>query len=250
MNKNSAGWQIGVGVAAVAVVLLPALVVWRALGGRLDFSGIWVYRALFVQGWGWTVGISAAGLVGALALAPVWCAARRSGWHGVRAVATGLTELIRGTPFLVIVLIGYYVLADALGAGNRVAVGIALLAVYGSAYLGEMLRGGLDSVARTQWEAARAVGFDDRQAFRWVILPQALRRILPGIAGQALILVKDSALLSAIGVMELTKQTQIASALTYSSFESFFPLAAGYLILTLPLSALARNLERRMSHEA
>lgn len=250
MNKNQRPWQFAVWGLALGVVAAPVAMVWQRLGGRLDFSGIWAYRALFLQGWWWTVGISAAGLAGALALAPLWCAARRSCWHGLRVISTALTELIRGTPFLVIVLIGYYVLADALGVGNRVAAGVALLSIYGSAYLGEMLRGGLDSVARTQWEAARAVGFTDRQAFRWVILPQALRRILPGVAGQALILVKDSALLSAIGVMELTKQTQIASALTYSSFEAFFPLAAGYLVITLPLAALARNLERKVAHEA
>lgn len=162
-------------------------------------------------------------------------------------LALSATELLRGTPLLVQLLLGFYVLADALGWDSRITVGIGLLALHSSVYLGEMLRGGIQSVAATQREAALAVGFNRRQACRFVILPQALRRVLPGMAGQSVNLVKDSSLLSVIGVMEFTKQAQTAGSLTYSSFEAYLPLAVGYLILTLPLSLWTRALERRLA---
>jgi polar amino acid transport system permease protein len=165
-----------------------------------------------------------------------------------RWFASATIGLLRGTPFLVLLLVGFYVIADALGLENRLVVGVGMLALYHGAYLGEMLRGGIESVGRTQWEAARAVGLDRQAAFRHVILPQALRRVLPGLAGQSITLVKDSALLSVIGVMELTKQAQSASTLTFSTFEAYLPMAGGYLLLTLPLAALAARLERRFAH--
>jgi polar amino acid transport system permease protein len=220
------------------------------LAPRTDFDGVWRYRGLFVSGWLQTTGLSLLSLIGALLVAPLWCAARQSGFAALRWLTAAGTELLRGMPFLVLVLLGYYVLADAVGLENRVVAGTILLAIYHSAYLGELLRGGLDSVSRTQWESARAAGFDERQSFYYIILPQALRRVMPGLAGQTLNLVKDSALLSAIGVMELTKQSQIVSTLTYSSFEAYLPLATGYFIITIPLALLARKWERSLSHDS
>lgn len=226
---------------------LCALVFTR-LAPRSDFSGVWAYRILFRDGWLLTLGVSAAALVLSCLAAPLWAALRLAPLAATRWFATATIGLLRGTPFLVLLLVGFYVIADAIGLENRLVVGIGMLALYHGAYLGEMLRGGIESVGRTQWEAARAVGFDRRLAFRHVILPQALRRVLPGLAGQSITLVKDSALLSVIGVMELTKQAQSASTLTFSTFEAYLPMAAGYLLLTLPLAALAARLERRFAH--
>ena len=238
----------GLLAGVVLVVLLGGLgtLVVISLAPRTQFGGVWEYRQLFFTGWLWTLGISAGALVCACFLAPLWAMGGMSRLTAVRWTTRGLTEILRGTPFLVLLLVGFYVIADALGITNRVLAGGFLLALYHSCYLGEMLRGGIESVGRLQWESARAVGFYDSQAFRLVILPQALRRVLPGLAGQSITLVKDSALLSVVGVMELTKQAQSASSLTFSTFEAYLPMAAGYLILTLPLSFLSRSLERRL----
>lgn len=237
---------------AWAIVLLASgglcALVFSRLAPRSDFSGVWEYRILFRDGWLLTLGISSAALLLACLAAPLWAALRLAPLAATRWFATATIGLLRGTPFLVLLLVGFYVVADAVGLENRLLVGIGMLALYHGAYLGEMLRGGIESVGRTQWEAARAVGFDTRLAFRHIILPQALRRVLPGLAGQSITLVKDSALLSVIGVMELTKQAQSASTLTFSTFEAYLPMAAGYLLLTLPLAVLAARLERRFSH--
>lgn len=226
---------------------LVSLVLLR-LAPRSDFSGVWEYRQLFAQGWLLTLGVSFGALFLACLAAPFWAAMRLAPLAATRWFAAATIGLLRGTPFLVLLLVGYYVIADALGLENRLFVGIGMLALYHGAYLGEMLRGGIESVGRTQWEAARAVGLDQKLAFRHVILPQALRRVLPGLAGQSITLVKDSALLSVIGVMELTKQAQSASTLTFSTFEAYLPMAGGYLLLTLPLATLAARLERRFAH--
>jgi polar amino acid transport system permease protein len=238
--------------AAWLVVLLVTgglcSIVLHRLAPRSDFSGVWEFRQLFVQGWLLTLGVSLAALLCACLTAPLWAAMRLAPLAATRWFASATIGLLRGTPFLVLLLVGFYVVADALGLENRLVVGVGMLALYHGAYLGEMLRGGIESVGRTQWEAARAVGLDRQAAFRHVILPQALRRVLPGLAGQSITLVKDSALLSVIGVMELTKQAQSASTLTFSTFEAYLPMAGGYLLLTLPLAALAARLERRFAH--
>ncbi|MFM7181096.1 MAG: amino acid ABC transporter permease [Verrucomicrobiales bacterium] len=238
-------------LAWVVVLLVTgglSALVFQRLAPRSDFSGVWEFRQLFVQGWLLTLGVSIAALACACLTAPLWAAMRLAPLSATRWFASATIGLLRGTPFLVLLLVGFYVIADALGLENRLVVGIGMLALYHGAYLGEMLRGGIESVGRTQWEAARAVGLDRHSAFRHVILPQALRRVLPGLAGQSITLVKDSALLSVIGVMELTKQAQSASTLTFSTFEAYLPMAGGYLLLTLPLDALAAHLERRFVH--
>ncbi len=237
-----AAWLLVVGLAAALCALL-----FVKLAPQTDFSGVWEYRRLLWQGWRQTVLAAMLALALSAVLAVVWCACALGPVKALRALALAATELLRGTPLLVQLLLGFYVLADALGWDSRIAVGIGLLALHNSVYLGEMLRGGIQSVAATQREAALAVGFNRRQAYRFVILPQALRRVLPGMAGQSVNLVKDSSLLSVIGVMEFTKQAQTANSLTYSSFEAYLPLALGYLILTLPLSFWTRSLERRLA---
>jgi polar amino acid transport system permease protein len=125
-----------------------------------------------------------------------------------------------------------------------------LLASFAGAYIGEILRGGIESIDRAQIESARAVGFDRWQVYRYVVFPQAIRRVIPALAGQLVSLVKDSSLLSVIGIGELTQEIRIFNAATYNSFEGFIPLAAGYLILTIPISIGARALERRMQYES
>lgn len=239
---QAAAWLLVIGLAAAVCALL-----FVRLAPQTDFSGVWHYRRLLWQGWWQTVLAASLALGLSLLLAVMWCACALGPLKALRALALAATELLRGTPLLVQLLLGFYVLADALGWDSRIAVGIGLLALHSSVYLGEMLRGGIQSVAATQREAALAVGFNRGQAYRFVILPQALRRVLPGMAGQSVNLVKDSSLLSVIGVMEFTKQAQTAGSLTYSSFEAYLPLAAGYLILTLPLSLWTRALERRLA---
>jgi polar amino acid transport system permease protein len=173
----------------------------------------------------------------------------RSGRPLLEAAARVYVELIRGTPLLVQLLIGFYVVATAVGLENRYVAGVLLLSLFSGAYMAEIFRGGLDAIPKAQIDSGRAIGLTPWQSLRLVVLPQAVRLVLPAVAGQLVSLVKDSSLLSVIAISEFTLAAQEVNSFTYSTLESYLPLAAGYLLLTLPLSALARWLERRFRYE-
>ncbi|HMO64136.1 MAG TPA: amino acid ABC transporter permease [Verrucomicrobiota bacterium] len=220
-----------------------------ALDYRWNWAAVWRYRTSLFRGWLLTLGLSLAalllsGLLGALA-----ALAAQSRLRLPRAAARLYVELIRGTPLLVQILVFFYVVADAAGIGNRHLAGVLILAVFSGAYLAEIFRAGLESVGRSQWETARALGLTPAQTYRLVVLPQALRQMLPPLAGQWVSLIKDSSLLSVIGLQEFTLAARDVNAQTYSTLEAYLPLAAGYLLLTLPLSLWARRLERRTGFE-
>jgi polar amino acid transport system permease protein len=182
----------------------------------------------------------------------------RSRWHSVRWVTRGIVETMRGMPLLALILLGFYMVwthpdikgvLDALGIADRVVAGIALLSVFTAAYLSEILRGGLESIPQGQLDSARAVGFDRLQVFRYVVFPQALRRVLPALAGQFVDLVKSSSLLSVIGTSEFYYEIRAYNSATYSGLEAYVILAAGYLLINIPIALLAHWMERRFRYQ-
>ena len=215
-----------------------------------NWAGVWEYRAKFLQGWLTTVGLSLAALVVSTLIGGIAAFCLQSKTPLIEAVGRVYVELIRGTPLLVQLLIGFYVIASAIGLENRYLCGVLVLSLFSGAYMAEIFRGGLAAIPATQRDAARAIGLSPWQSLRLVILPQAVRLVLPAVAGQLVSLVKDSSLLSVIAISELTLNAQEVNSFTYSTLESYLPLAAGYLLLTLPLSALSRWLEARFRYEA
>lgn len=215
-----------------------------------NWAGVWEYRAKFLQGWLTTVGLSLAALVVSTLIGGIAAFCLQSKNPLVEAVGRVYVELIRGTPLLVQLLIGFYVIASAIGLENRYLCGVLVLSLFSGAYMAEIFRGGLAAIPATQRDAARAIGLSPWQSLWLVILPQAVRLVLPAVAGQFVSLVKDSSLLSVIAISELTLNAQEVNSFTYSTLESYLPLAAGYLLLTLPLSALSRWLESRFRYEA
>ena len=214
-----------------------------------NWEGIWQRRWQIFGGWLRTIWVSLLALMLCVLIAVGLVIGFKSRYSAVRFFCRAYTEIVRGSPLLVILIVGYYVIAEAFDVNDRLLVGVVLLAVFSGAYLGEILRGGIDSVGKTQFEAARAVGFSTFQTYRYVIIPQAVRRVLPAVAGLFIMLVKDSSLLSVIGAEEFTKRTEIARAATFTGLEAFIPLAIGYLLITIPLALLARYLERRLNYE-
>jgi polar amino acid transport system permease protein len=237
--------------SALAVILIAGLFVFsfQQLAYHWYWGAVYKYRAKFVQGWFVTILISLAALALSTVIGTICALARRSRLPLWRAVAAIYVELIRGTPLLVQILIFFYVVAEAFHVSNRYVAGILTLAIFSGAYISEIIRAGIDSVGKTQIEAARAVGFTRGQTYRYVIFPQALRQTLPPLAGQFASLIKDSSLLSIIAINEFTLNAQEVNAFTYSTLESYLPLAAGYLLLTLPISLWSRRLEARMHYE-
>ncbi len=215
-----------------------------------EWGVIWQWRGLILKGWGITIVIACGALVLSVVVALILMLGQRSRILPVQMLARGTTEFLRGTPLLVCLLLGYYGFANALRMDNALLVGMVILALFEGAYLAEIFRGALESIGATQWEAARAVGFSTRQQWRYVLIPQAVRRALPGTAGQMVSLVKDSSLLSVIGVEELTQMIRTANAQGSTALEGFLPLAVLYLVLTIPLSWWSRRLEERFRYDS
>jgi polar amino acid transport system permease protein len=216
------------------------------------------YSSPLWKAWFITLAISAGALPGSCLVAALFIAGSRSRWHSVRLVTRGIVEVMRGMPLLALILLGFYLVwthpviaakLDAFGISDRIIAGIVLLSVFTAAYLSEILRGGLDSIPQGQIDSARAVGFDRMQVFRYVIFPQALRRVLPALAGQFVDLVKSSSLLSIIGIGEFYYEIRAYNSATFSGLEAYVILAAGYLLINIPIALLASWMERRFRYQ-
>jgi polar amino acid transport system permease protein len=182
--------------------------------------------------------------------------ARISSNPALRWITIIYVEIIRGSPLMVQILIWYFVLGTvinellaAYGLGRLQAFwyGVFSLACFAGAYVTEIVRAGIQSIHRGQTEAARSLGMSYAQSMLHIILPQALRRILPPLAGQFISLIKDSSLLGMIAIRELTKAAREAVTVSLQPFEVFFLAAALYLVLTFTLSMLVQRLEKRMA---
>lgn len=214
-----------------------------------NWPGVWAYRARFVDGWLATLAISVASLVVSTLIGLAAALARRSRVLLFREAAVVYVELIRGTPLLVQILVFFYVVANAFGVHDRFAAGVLILSLFAGAYISEIIRSGIESVGASQLETARAIGLTPAQTYRFVIFPQAIRQMLPPLTGQFVSLVKDSSLLSIISINEFTLAAQQVNSATYSTLESYLPLAVGYLIVTWPLSAVSRLLEQKFRYD-
>ena len=164
-------------------------------------------------------------------------------------------ELIRGSPLLVQIFIWYFVFATIInGVLTTIGLheisalwyGIAALSFFAGAYVTEIVRAGIESINIGQIEASRSLGMNSSQCMYHIVLPQALRRILPPLAGQFISLIKDSSLLGIIAVRELTKATREGITTSLQPYEFWFVCAFLYLILTFTLSMFVQYLERRM----
>jgi polar amino acid transport system permease protein len=247
--------------AGLLLVSIFCAVFWWLLNSMdkdWKWESAWNFRIGLWQGWLTTLGISAAALPGSCIVAAVLVAGSRAKMISVRWITRGFVEIMRGMPLLTLILIGYYIvftqrhiadLLERVGLGTTMFAGIALLSVFTAAYLSEILRGGLDSIPQGQIDSARAVGFDRAQVLRYVIMPQALRRVLPALAGQFVTLVKDSSLLSVIAVGEFTYQARVYNSASYSGLEGFVILGIGYLLITLPIAWFAHWMESRFRYQ-
>lgn len=210
---------------------------------------VFQYKTNFIEGWISTVWLSLLALVLSLVFGATLTAARRAPFLPLRYFSRIYVQIVRGTPLLVQLLVSYYFITHALALENRYVVGAVTLALFSGAYISEIIRGGLESVENSQKETARALGLSRAQTYRYVICPQALRQALPALTGQLLLLVKDSSLLSVLGIYEFTQSAQLVNARTYNTVEGYLVLAVGYLVLTLPLSWLTKRLEARFRYE-
>ncbi len=165
-----------------------------------------------------------------------------------RLIARIYLEVVRNIPLLILIFFIYFVLGPLFGLG-RFASAVLALSLFEGAYASEIFRAGIVSIHRGQWEAASSLGLSTWDIYVRVVLPQAVRRILPPLTGQAVSLVKDSALVSTIAIYDLTMQGQALVAETFLAFEIWFTVAGMYLLLTLSLSMMSWYLERKLGGE-
>ncbi|MBR9875285.1 MAG: amino acid ABC transporter permease [Vibrionaceae bacterium] len=193
-----------------------------------------------------TVEISFISLIFAVLLGLIFGLMRVSKNQTARNLSVTYVELIRGTPLLVQIFIVYFFIGTVLDF-DRFTAGVVALSVFTGAYVAEIVRAGIQAIPTGQMEAARSVGMSYPQAMRYIILPQALKRTLPPLAGQFINLIKDSSLVSVISITDLTKAGREVVSGSFAPFEVWFTVAALYLLVTGTLSWAIQRLEKRLS---
>ena len=154
-------------------------------------------------------------------------------------------EAVRNTPLLVQMLVFYFVISPIIGV-DRFWTGVLCLSFFEGSFASEIIRAGINSVARGQWEAAASVGLSRANTYRYVVLPQAVPLMLPPMTGVLINLIKHSAIVSVIALFDLTTEGRNIIADTFMSFEVWLTIAAMYLVITISLSVFVGYLERRV----
>lgn len=247
-------------VPVVLYVLIIGSIIWGAYAGAQSMGYNWqwyrmpqYFYRLTDDGFQWgeiaaglvkTLQLSAIAFVLATVIGLVVALLRMSGLVVGTAVAIGFLEFIRNMPILVLLYLFYYVLGPVFGF-DRFTASILCLAVFHGALISEILRAGIQAVAPGQWEAAKSIGMSTTQAYRYIVLPQSVRFMLPPMTGEVVHLVKSSAIVSVIAVAELTTIGRNIISDTYMSFEVWFTIAAVYMVVTLILSIGVSWLEKK-----
>ena len=169
----------------------------------------------------------------------------RSPW--VHLPATAYVEFFRGVPLVMVIFWCWFAVPLIAGRGlPEYTIALAAFVVFEAAYLGEIVRAGIQSVPRGQVEAATATGLTQAQTMRHVVLPQALRNMVPALVTQFIVLLKDTSLASIIGYVDLTKAAQIVNNREIRPFELYLFVAVVYWACSYAMSSYARRIERRL----
>lgn len=172
----------------------------------------------------------------------------------LRVIGNVYVELIRGTPMLLQLSFFYLgipmmvqMITGSYWACDALTMGIIAISINSGAYSCELIRSAIQSVDKGQWEAGKSIGLNYHQIMWKIILPQAFKRIIPPLANEFIVLIKDSSLISTIGVIDLMKSSTILGAQYYNYFFPMIGAGIVYLILTLTISQITKRVERRMA---
>jgi polar amino acid transport system permease protein len=238
--------------------LAVMVIVIGARGLRYDWAWFRVPRYLIqvgddgivagtlLKGLGVTLQISGIGLILAAGFGLITALFRLSRSFTANAIAQLYLEAVRNTPLLIQLFIIYFVLAPIVDLSPFWSAVLAL-SLFEGAYASEMIRGAILSIPRSQWESCHTLGLSRADTYRFVVLPQAIRKILPPLTSQAVSLVKDSALVSTIAISDLTMNGSATVSNTFLTFEIWFTVAAIYLVINLFLSFLSSIIEKKVA---
>ncbi|MFC4410595.1 amino acid ABC transporter permease [Chungangia koreensis] len=211
----------------------------------MDWSVIPANMDIFIEGVLLTLEISFYALLLSLPIGILFGLGRISKNKIIYTISSIYVEVMRGVPLLVLLLWIFFVLGQFLNLGSYFSA-ILGLSMFSGAFVAEIVRSGIQSVPKGQMEAARSSGMSYVQAMRFIILPQAFRRVLPPLASQFIILIKDSSLVSTVAVVDLTLNAKNLVATTFKSLEIWTFVALLYFVMTFSLSLLVRYMEKRL----
>ncbi|PGH50228.1 ectoine/hydroxyectoine ABC transporter permease subunit EhuD [Streptomyces sp. Ru87] len=182
----------------------------------------------------------------AFGLGLVWALAQRSELKAVRWPVTVFTEFVRNTPLLVQLFFLYYVLPEWGVTFSALTTGVIGLGLHYSTYTAEVYRAGIDGVPRGQWEAAKALSLPRSRTWGAVILPQAIRRVVPALGNYVVAMLKDSPMIATIGVLEMLGEARQFGSQTFVMTEPITIVGIAFILIAYPASLLMRALERRL----
>ncbi|MBS6509326.1 MAG: amino acid ABC transporter permease [Paraclostridium bifermentans] len=222
----------------------------------MDFSFLSDYSQFFIDGTKITIGISICTLILGFLVGVIVCMARISRNKIFSILGSIYIEFLRGTPLLVQIYIIYFgfptigiKFPDVGPIPSEYISAIVALSINSSAYIAEILRSGIQSVDNGQMEASRSLGFDYSTSMRLVIIPQALKNVLPALANEFIVLVKESSIVSVIGIQDLMYSADIVKGNTYLAFEPLLVAAMIYFVLTFTLSKLVGLFELKLENK-
>lgn len=211
------------------------------------FEVFWQYKSFYATGVGYTLLLSALGVLFGVIIGLIICLFRLHNLAILRWIGTAYVEVIRGTPMLVQLMIIYYGVSLTFGINfSALQAGIMTLSINSGAYLAEIFRAGIQGVDRGQLEAARSLGMGRGDAMRYIILPQAFKAVLPAIGNEFVTIIKESSIISVIGMVDIMYQASVVKNITYQGMNPFLIAAAIYFVMTFILSKLLGRLERKL----
>lgn len=208
----------------------------------MTFEFLKTYGWYFISGTGYTIGISLLAVFLGLFAGMLLTFLRRSRFKPLAKLGDAYVAVVRGTPLILQLYIVYY------GVPNIHMLVAAVLAMTfnSAAYISEIIRAGIAAVDKGQWEAARSLGMSSKLTMRTVVLPQAFKNILPALGNEFVVLIKESAIVSVIGVHDLMYNADTVRGITFKPFEPLIVVAAIYFVLTYSLSKALQHIEGRM----
>lgn len=213
----------------------------------MDFSFLQKYYGFFIDGTSITLFLSFFGVALGVMLGVILALMKLSKNILLKSFSTAYIELVRGTPLLVQLYIIYYGLPRLLGVDfGDITLGIVAISLNSAAYVAEIIRAGILSIDKGQMEAARSLGMPHNMAMRNIIIPQAFKNILPALGNEFIVLIKESSIVSVVGIHDLMYNADTVRGNTYLPFEPLIIAALIYFVITFILSKLLSLLERRM----
>ena len=212
----------------------------------LDFdfltNGQMIY---FLKGVQWTLTISLASVVLGVVFGSILTLLKRSKFKALKFIASAYIEIVRGTPLLLQIFIVYFGLSNVIKINELFSVIIAL-SLNSAAYVSELIRAGIEAVNKGQMEAARSLGMSEGIAMRLIVIPQAVKNILPAVGNEFVAIIKESSMASTLGVAELMYAANVVSTKSFNKTETLIMSAVFYFIMTFSLGRLIKYIERRL----